>query len=103
MVDFPYRTVTIGSFEWDREKETINVERHGVAFSDAVEAFLDPHRLIVKDSKHGTGEIRYFCVGLVQGRIATVRFTLRNERIRIIGAGYWRKWRRWYEEKKELR
>jgi uncharacterized DUF497 family protein len=32
--------------------------------------------------------------------IITVRFTMRNESIRIIGAGYWREGRYKYEQKK---
>lgn len=40
---------------------------------------------------------RLFCVGMVDGRVMTVRFTYREGRIRIIGAGYWRKGRRAYE------
>ena len=31
--------------------------------------------------------------------IITVRFTMRNENIRIIGAGYWREGRDKYEQK----
>ena len=33
------------------------------------------------------------------GGILTVRFTYRGETIRIIGAGYWRKGKKIYEEK----
>jgi hypothetical protein len=41
---------------------------------------------------------RYFCIGRVGNRIMTVRFSCRNGKIRIYGAGYWRKGRRYYEE-----
>ncbi len=34
-----------------------------------------------------------------RGGILTVRFTYRGETIRILGAGYWRKGKRIYEEK----
>ena len=43
-------------------------------------------------------ERRYFCFGLVDGGVMTVRFTWRGDVIRIFGAGYWRKGRRIYEE-----
>jgi hypothetical protein len=33
-------------------------------------------------------------------RIITVRFTYRNGKIRLFGAGYWRKGKKAYEEKK---
>lgn len=63
-----------GKFEWDAEKESENVRQHDLDFYTAVLAFLDPHR-----------------------KIATVRFTPRKGRIRIIGAGFWRAGRKLYE------
>jgi hypothetical protein len=36
---------------------------------------------------------------MIGGRIATVRFTWRDNRIRIFGAGFWREGRRIYYEK----
>jgi uncharacterized DUF497 family protein len=55
--------------------------------------------VLVKDEKHSADEERTFCLGIVNGRVATVRFTMRGDRIRIIGAGYWRKGKKYYEEK----
>jgi uncharacterized protein len=46
---------------------------------------------------HGGTERRYFCFGKVADAVMTVRFTYRAGRIRIFGAGYWRKGRRIYE------
>jgi uncharacterized protein len=52
---------------------------------------------------HSTeSEKRYFCYGKVNDMIMTVRFTIRSEKIRIIGAGYWREGRIKYEEKNKL-
>ena len=53
-----------------------------------------------KDLSHSSTEERYYCVGLdKEGRgILTVRFTYRQGRIRIIGAGYWRRGRKLYEQ-----
>ena len=79
------------SFEWDVAKDRINRAKHGVAFIEAQNAFLDPRRIIAEDLEHGEGEQRYFCFGKVGAGVMTVRFTWRNGRIRIIGAGYWRK------------
>jgi uncharacterized protein len=86
------------SFEWDDAKDRVNQAKHGVSFVAAQHAFLDPKRVIVPDLGHGGGEQRYFCFGSVEGGVMTVRFTWREQRIRIIGAGYWRKGRRLYEE-----
>lgn len=85
-------------FEWDSNKDLDNQQKHGVAFSDAQYAFADPHRVIAEDSNHSDQEQRYYCFGKVGGGILTVRFTYREDVIRIIGAGYWRKGKVIYEQ-----
>ncbi|HEY1645581.1 MAG TPA: BrnT family toxin [Candidatus Saccharimonadales bacterium] len=86
-------------FEWDGDKNSINLAKHGLSFYEAQSAFLDSDRIIYPDQKHSSSEDRYFCVGKTNtGSIATIRFTLRNNRIRIIGAGYWREGRRKYDK-----
>ncbi len=86
------------TFEWDDEKNAANIEKHGVAFDEAVLAFDDPARRIVFDPEHSDKEDRWYCVGRVEEKIMTVRFTMREQSVRIIGAGYWRKWRKYYEQ-----
>ena len=61
-------------------------------------AFLNPSRVIAEDLDHRRGEPRYFCFGRVDDAIMTVRFTWRNGKIRIFGAGYWRKGKAIYEK-----
>lgn len=90
-------------FEWDPAKSAANLERHQVDFVEAQSAFLDPRRLIAVDSLHSDAEPRYFCIGFGPRGVLTVRFTYRNAIIRIIGAGYWRKGRRLYEQQNEGR
>ncbi len=89
------------SFIWDDEKETANIHKHGVDFTTAAEAFRDPKRKIYTDSKHSKKEERLFCIGKVEDKILTVRFTSRSGKIRIFGAGYWRKGARYYEENEQ--
>jgi uncharacterized DUF497 family protein len=60
--------------------------------------FFDPKLVIAEDLSHSEKEKRYFCFGRVGGGIMTVRFTWREGRIRIFGAGYWRKGRTTYEQ-----
>ena len=84
------------TFEWNEQKDRINREKHGLTFEQAQQAFFDPHRIILEDSKHSSDEKRFFCIGLVEGLVATVRYTIREERIRIIAAGYWRTGKRLY-------
>ena len=96
----PRRPVT---FEWDPAKDRMNREKHGVAFEVAQYAFADLKRVILEDLTHSTpDEKRYYCLGKVDDGILTVRFTYRESRIRIFGAGYWRKGRQIYEKENQI-
>ena len=91
------------TFEWDPAKNQVNQEKHGVSFSIAQYAFADPKRVILEDLSHSTErEKRYYCLGEVAGGVLTVRFTYREHRIRIFGAGYWRKGKRIYEKQNQV-
>lgn len=86
-------------FEWNDAKDRENITKHGLSFYEAQDTFFDKNRVILQDAKHSSSEKRYFCIGkTANGGIATVRFTLRNGHIRIIGAGYWRKGKGIYEQ-----
>jgi uncharacterized DUF497 family protein len=69
-----------------------------VGFAQAQYAFLDPRRVIAEDLDLSGTEQRYFCFGMVDSGVMTVRFTYRNEHTRIFGAGYWRKGKQIYEQ-----
>jgi uncharacterized DUF497 family protein len=87
-------------FEWHESKNQINIAKHGVSFEEALRTFDDPNKLIEEDLRHSTpSETRFFCWGKVDNRVMTVRFTIRDGVIRIIGAGYWRKGEKQYEKK----
>ncbi|MBL8180946.1 MAG: BrnT family toxin [Blastocatellia bacterium] len=89
-------------FEWDDAKALENVEKHGVSFYDAQFAFADPKRVIAEDLEHSIVEDRYYCFGEIDDGIVTVRFTYRGRKIRIFGAGFWRKGKRVYEKENHL-
>lgn len=89
-------------FEWDENKNRDNLKKHRVDFETAQYAFLDKRRVIAKDLTHSLNEKRYFCFGKVKGGILTVRFTYRNNHIRVIGAGFWRKGKNIYEKKNQI-
>ena len=91
--------IPTGSFIWDIQKEKFNIERHGLDFTEASKVFFDPKRLIAIDELHSQKEERFFCIGKVRNRVATVRFTSREGKVRIIGAGFWRKGKKLYETK----
>ncbi len=86
------------SFEWDHAKDRLNRAKHGVSFVVAQAAFFDPRRVIAEDLEHSEAERRYFCFGKVAGGVLTVPFTYRAGRIRIFGAGHWRKGKQIYEQ-----
>jgi hypothetical protein len=94
--------VKTSNFEWDDAKDRSNQRKHGISFSLAQFAFLDGRRVILEDLDHGNDEKRYYCLGKVGGGIMTVRFTYRKNKIRIIGAGYWRKGKRIYERENKI-
>jgi len=89
-------------FDWDNEKDRENQHKHGVSFALAQRAFLDPKRVIAEDINHSSEEDRFYCIGRVDEGIITVRFTFRNDIIRIIGAGYWRKGKKIYEKDNKI-
>ena len=90
------------SFEWDSDKDAENQRKHGVSFTLAQQAFLDPKRVIARDAAHSGSEQRFYCFGSIDEGVLTVRFTYRNAVIRIIGAGYWRKGKRIYEQENQI-
>jgi uncharacterized DUF497 family protein len=90
-----FRWVT---FEWDEEKELANIDKHGVDFAEAQQAFLDSSRLVFEDRSHSADEPRLLCIGKTMRGILSVRYTRRYDRLRIIGAGYGRKGKKIYEK-----
>ncbi len=89
-------------FDWDQDKDDKNQKKHGVSFALAQLAFADSKRVVAEDLSHGSSEQRYFCFGQVGAGVLTVRFTYRENVIRIHGAGYWRKGRRIYERENQI-
>jgi uncharacterized protein len=92
------KTVFSMKFEWDEDKNLANIGKHGISFEMALRVFLDPKRKIRFNTKHSSTEMRYYCIGMVGGRVLTVRFIIRGSKVRIIGAGYWREGRKFYEK-----
>ncbi len=94
--------VNRSDFEWDSAKDQLNQKKHGVSFALAQLAFLDNNRVILEDLDHSDDEKRYYCLGRVSGGILTVRFTHRKNKIRILGAGYWRKGKKIYVRENKI-
>ena len=45
-------------FEWDQDKATSNLKKHGVSFDEASSVFADPLAAIFDDEVHSTEEQR---------------------------------------------
>ena len=54
-------------FEWDDEKEKINIVKHGIDFTTAARVFKDQNRLEMYDEAHSDTEDRYITIGIIDG------------------------------------
>ncbi len=75
-------------FEWDDEKEKINIVKHGIDFATAALVFRDENRLEFYDEAHSDYEERYITIGLIEGVtcVVMVVYTEREEAVRLISA-----------------
>ena len=67
-------------------KAALNWRSHGVSFEMARDVFKDIFAIEWTDDRHGDAEERFITVGMVEGRLLFVAYTLRAERIRTISA-----------------
>ena len=78
-------------FEWDDAKNQANMQKHGIAFEEAVEIFEDPLHIALLDHRFDYFEERWITIGATRGRAVVVAahlsFTREGEEvIRIISA-----------------
>lgn len=73
-------------FEWDDAKNNGCFDRRGFDFAYAIRTFVDPHRVIEQDRRRDYGEDRYRLLGMIDGRVYVVVYTMRGSTIRIISA-----------------
>ncbi len=75
-------------FEWDDQKDKINLAKHGIDFSTAALVFQDENRIELYDEAHSTTEDRYITIGQINGVavIVMVVYTERDHAIRLISA-----------------
>jgi uncharacterized protein len=74
------------AFEWDDDKAAQNWRDHAVTFEMARDVFRDAFAIEWLDEEHSEDEERYGIIGMVEGRLLFVAYTMRDERIRIISA-----------------
>lgn len=77
------------TFEWDDNKEQINIKKHGMDFETASHVFDDDNRLEIYDDLHSDYEDRYITIGMID-EITCIAMVVYTERgtdvIRIISA-----------------
>jgi hypothetical protein len=74
-------------FEWDPNKATKNLRKHGVSFEEATTAFTDPLSITIHDPLHSDQEDRFILIGMSnKNRLLVIVHTDRQDRIRIISA-----------------
>jgi uncharacterized DUF497 family protein len=73
-------------FEWDSAKAASNLAKHGVSFEAAARLFAASAFVDVDASQPGAGEIRRKAIGVIDGRVFIVVYTMRNQVTRIISA-----------------
>jgi uncharacterized protein len=72
-------------FEWDENKAQNNIQKHGVTFEEAAEAFLDP--FYQTGDASANNEQRNFIIGYsLTERLLLVVYVERIQRTRIISA-----------------
>jgi len=75
------------AFEWDPQKDAVNLRKHGVGFEEAYTIFGDALSVTIPDPDHAIDEDRFVIVGRsTSQRLLVVVHTMRGERIRLISA-----------------
>ena len=76
-------------FEWDENKNAINITKHGLSFEEAKEVFEDDNAILFDDPDHSVSEERFLIIGMIASKkICIVSHCYRDadKVIRIISA-----------------
>ena len=77
-------TVVGGDFEWDAQKASDNLAKHGVSFAEAATVFADPMAVFLDD---GSATDRMVVIGTsLRERVLYVVHVVRGRRDRLISA-----------------
>jgi uncharacterized protein len=87
-------------FQWDPDTAASNLDKHGIAFSEAATVFGDPQAITYHDREHSDHDDRFITFGTTaSGRLVVVVHVDRNDRTRIVSArDLTRRERKQYEE-----
>ena len=81
----PY-LVDDGAFQWDDAKAAANYAKHGVTFEVARSVFTDVFAAEQIDDRRDYGEERFTIIGMANGRLLFVAYTMTGDCIRLISA-----------------
>jgi len=77
----------LDGFDWDEGNLTKNWEWHQVSSMECEEVFLNIPLLLADDTRHSSGEVRYYVLGQTNaGRLLFIAFAVRGTLIRVISA-----------------
>ena len=81
-------TVIHGQFEWDSEKNEINIKKHGFSFEEVLDVFNDHFAIEAIDRENSSlEETRYKIIGRVKTQIILfVVYTQKDGHQRLISA-----------------
>ena len=51
-------------FDWDENKNRINLEKHGITFEEASTVFFDDRAILFDDPEHSIDEDRFLLLGM---------------------------------------
>ena len=74
------------NFSWEPRKAAGNLRKHHVSFEKATGVFDDPFAIDNIDDRRNYGEERSNIIGMTEGRLLVVTYTLRGGYIHIISA-----------------
>ena len=88
----------MAEFEWDPDKEVLNVHKHGIDFTSA-SLIWDGFVIERPEDRRDYREVRFVVFGMSEGRVLAVVDTPRGAACRIISARVAaRRERRFYED-----
>jgi uncharacterized DUF497 family protein len=64
-------------FDWDENKNLLNIEKHGLDFEDSKELFLNGSLWKTEDKRSEYKEVRFVGFGYVKNRLMNIVFTKR--------------------------
>ena len=65
-------------FEWDENKNRLNIEKHGIDFNDAITIFDDDDRIEASDDRNDYGEERLQVIGEAKPGVLFAVYTWRH-------------------------